>query len=72
MQQQPRLLPITLHGALRDSPNRSDVDEREAAEVFEIDDLCETWLQRGELFDRIAEALQAIGISRLLGDFRRQ
>ena len=67
MQECARLLPIALHRALRHSPHRGDVSEREAAEVLEIDDLRQAWLQRGELLDRIAEPLQAVGVDRLLG-----
>ena len=67
-----RLLPVALHRALRHSPHRSDIREREAAEVFEIDDLSQPRLHRAEMFDGIAEPLQACGFDYLLGHLRRQ
>src|SRR4051812_5371683 len=37
MQQQARLLPVALHGALRDAPHACDLVEAKAAEELQVD-----------------------------------
>src|SRR6516165_9524044 len=55
MEIDPRLLPVTLHRALRHAPHPSNLREGEAAEEFQIDDLRERSVDRSKLVESCAD-----------------
>ena len=67
MQQQARLGPVALNGALRHLPHRGDLAEREAAEELEVDDLGEPGVDRRQRVLRVADPCQLLAVGHDLG-----
>ena len=60
-QEQARLRPVALHGALGDAANRGDFREGEAAKEGEVDELGERRLEAGEIRQSVAQPLHFLG-----------
>src|SRR5258706_11248302 len=68
MQVDARLLPVALHGPLRDRLHRGNFGEREPAEELEVDDLREAGIDGGELVQRLADARELFPVGNILDD----
>src|SRR3954471_10462663 len=70
MEVNPGLLPVALHGPLRDAVHRRNLREPEAAEELQIDDAGEAWVDAGELVERLGDPGELHRVGHGLGDVR--